>query len=395
MVGAQRLLRYCTTYLLKYLHKHLPTCVCMPVPRYNIDMKDITCVNFIIHCAGKGASFELIAHIACWFRNISTGHLNLHKIGRQLIRDTIAKVFARGLTLVRHILQDSGGYSVAVDGATGKGKFKVFAIHVRVFIAGELLDIAVCTLRLDGEDAVALFAAFADVMGMLDPQWVYKVIAYTSDGAPVVRSVLNGLGGKIRGAVKNQTGDRVVETFWCVAHRSNLVVKKSLRKCNMRTGGDDDCPLATEPSSADDDLYAVSDDGCEVPDCDDDDERPAMDTGLRPTGGADEGGSATAAGERLTDVNWAFFDEAEDGEDDEDRDSSDIEADDDIPVNATWAERKFGMFAAALIALSTRLRKNDMYRVLGQLCPTHVDTRWEKLYSLTRFIKKHFRPVRT
>eukprot|EP00918_Siedleckia_nematoides_P006406 GHVU01013890.1.p1 GENE.GHVU01013890.1~~GHVU01013890.1.p1 ORF type:complete len:154 (+),score=6.06 GHVU01013890.1:61-522(+) len=141
MVGAQRLLRYCTTYLLKYLHKHLPTCVCMPVPRYNIDMKDITCVNFIIHCAGKGASFELIAHIACWFRNISTGHLNLHKIGRQLIRDTIAKVFARGLTLVRHILQDSGGYSVAVDGATGKGKFKVFAIHVRVFIAGELLDI--------------------------------------------------------------------------------------------------------------------------------------------------------------------------------------------------------------------------------------------------------------
>eukprot|EP00918_Siedleckia_nematoides_P007565 GHVU01016404.1.p1 GENE.GHVU01016404.1~~GHVU01016404.1.p1 ORF type:complete len:319 (-),score=51.35 GHVU01016404.1:212-1168(-) len=202
-------------------------------------------------------SFEMIEWVACWFRHIDTP-LRLDEITSRKVASTIGGVLGRSLTMISAIMMHTGGVAVAVDGASkGMGTTtKVFAIRVRMFVGGETIEIHVASIEMETEDSQSLFDAFTALFDALDPNWDRKLMFYTSDGANVVRGMLLGLAGRLQrhcGLVGNP-----LETFWCVAHRTQLGLKSTLRTCTIRTDGVDKCVLAPLPTYdvAEEDEYA-------------------------------------------------------------------------------------------------------------------------------------------
>eukprot|EP00918_Siedleckia_nematoides_P064575 GHVU01140390.1.p1 GENE.GHVU01140390.1~~GHVU01140390.1.p1 ORF type:complete len:242 (+),score=43.44 GHVU01140390.1:711-1436(+) len=128
------------------------------------------------------------------------------------------------------------------------GDTKVFALHARVFVAGTTYRLHLGTLEVGKEDAEALFKVICDLMNALDTHWISRWIAYTSDGATVVAGLGNGLAGRLYRLCATVSNKLAV--FWCVAHRSQLGIKKSLVQCRVTPDGDVHCPVQASPAYA-------------------------------------------------------------------------------------------------------------------------------------------------
>eukprot|EP00918_Siedleckia_nematoides_P065137 GHVU01141637.1.p1 GENE.GHVU01141637.1~~GHVU01141637.1.p1 ORF type:complete len:300 (+),score=37.43 GHVU01141637.1:3899-4798(+) len=178
------------------------------------------------------------------------------RITRQVVSRTVAQVLAYTQMLLRTIFSSTPSYAIAVDAATSQRTLKVFEIRARTFLRRRLRDYHLGTLRVRKEDAQALFGLFSGLMNLLMPQtWHRKLLAFTSDGAPVMRSKENGVAGH----VMRKCSPSRVRTLWCMPHEINLVTKTGANGCPISGEGDPlKCPLLPEASLSADDGDALS-----------------------------------------------------------------------------------------------------------------------------------------
>eukprot|EP00918_Siedleckia_nematoides_P017914 GHVU01038360.1.p1 GENE.GHVU01038360.1~~GHVU01038360.1.p1 ORF type:complete len:370 (-),score=55.01 GHVU01038360.1:215-1324(-) len=210
-------------------------CVCRAC-RYALQLPPGVLVDYIVVTSSIGLSFIQMGIVAKWISTVVAPESQLQVVTRKVAAKTAGVILARGLALLRIILDAARAFAVAVDGATATGKLKLFAVRCRVFILGRMREYHLATLPVSDESAVGLFEILKNLLDTVCAYWRRKLIGYASDGASVMRSTDNGVAGYVVRACTSQGG--VVMVVWCGAHEANLGTKAGVNACTIVGGGD-------------------------------------------------------------------------------------------------------------------------------------------------------------
>eukprot|EP00918_Siedleckia_nematoides_P017915 GHVU01038361.1.p1 GENE.GHVU01038361.1~~GHVU01038361.1.p1 ORF type:complete len:370 (-),score=56.33 GHVU01038361.1:215-1324(-) len=248
-------------------------CVCR-VCRFALQLPPGVLVDYIVVTTSIGLSFVQMGIVAKWISTVVAPGSQMHAVTRKVAAKTAGVILARGLSLLRIILDVARALAIAIDGATTTGKLKLLAVRCRVFILGRMREYHLATLPVSDESAVGLFEMLRNLLDTVCKYWRRKLIGYASDGASVMRSTDNGVAGYVIRACSSEGG--VVMVVWCGAHEANLGTKAGVNACTIVGGGDaTKCRLVENMADrAARDEIALSDNGV---DDDQDDEEEELD----------------------------------------------------------------------------------------------------------------------